>query len=67
MSFYFQGQKNFSEFNIIISLPGKVSSEIKKIRIPIIGMHNIRNAAAASAVCFSIGISGQIIKKGLKN
>ena len=60
-------EKKFSQFNIIISLPGKVSSEIKKIRIPIIGMHNIRNAAAASAVCFSIGISGQIIKRGLKN
>ena len=60
-------EKKFSQFNIIISLPGKVSSEIKKIRIPIIGMHNIRNAAAASAVGFSIGISGQIIKRGLKN
>ena len=59
-------KKNFSEFDVIINLPGKIKSVIKKIKIPIIGVHNIRNAAAAVAVCYSIGISNQIIKNGLK-
>ena len=30
-------------------------------------MHNIRNATAAAAVSFTIGISSNMIKKGLKN
>ena len=59
-------KNNFSEFDVIINLPGKIKSVIKKIKIPIIGVHNIRNAAAAVAVCYSIGISNQIIKNGLK-
>ena len=38
-----------------------------KIKIPLIGLHNIRNSVAAIAVSLTIGISIQNIKKGLSN
>ena len=59
--------KNISEFDLQINLPGKINEKIKKIQIPMIGEHNIKNATAAIAVAYSIGISIRLIKKGLKN
>ena len=59
--------KNVSEFDLKINLPGKINEKIKKIQIPMIGEHNIKNATAAIAVAYSIGISIRLIKKGLKN
>ncbi len=59
--------KNFSKFDIKISLPGKKKYFIKNIKIPILGMHNIRNATAAVAVALTIGISKKFIKNGLLN
>ncbi len=56
---------NFSKFDVKISLPGKKIKFIQDIKIPIIGMHNIRNATAAVAVSTLIGISNKIIKKAL--
>jgi len=58
--------KFFSEFNLDIRLPGKKRTIIKNIKIPLLGLHNIRNAAAAAAVAITIGISKDIIKQGLK-
>ena len=55
----------FSIFDLKISLPGKKLRILKNIKIPIIGIHNIRNATAALAVTSSIGISDAAIKKGL--
>ena len=55
----------FSTFDLKISLPGKKLKILKNIKIPIIGIHNIRNATAAIAVSSSIGISDITIKKGL--
>ena len=40
---------------------------IKKIRIPLLGIHNINNSAAAAAVAITIGLSISDIKVGLKN
>ena len=40
---------------------------IKKIRIPLLGIHNIRNSVAATAVALTVGISISNIKKGLIN
>ena len=54
----------FSKFDLKINIPAK-KKLIKNIKIPLIGLHNIRNAASAVAVSFSIGISDKIIKKGL--
>jgi UDP-N-acetylmuramate--alanine ligase len=58
--------KEFSEFDLSIKLPGKKNILIKKIKIPLLGIHNIRNSTAAAAVALTIGISKEIIKKGLK-
>ena len=58
--------EEFSEYDLSIKLPGKKNININKIRIPLLGLHNIRNATAAVAVASTIGISKGIIKKGLK-
>ncbi len=58
--------KNFSEYDLSIQLPGKKNISIKRIKIPLLGIHNIRNSTAAVAVASTIGISKAIIKKGLK-
>ena len=58
--------ENYSKFDIKINLPGTKINFIKNIKIPLIGLHNIRNSTAAVAVAFSVGIPIEIIKKGLK-
>jgi len=58
--------KEFSEYDLSIKLPGKKNMIINKIKIPLLGIHNIRNSTAAAAVALTIGISKHIIKKGLK-
>ena len=55
---------NFSSFDIKINIPAN-KKIIKKIKIPLIGLHNIKNVTSAVAVAFSIGISEKIIKKSL--
>ncbi len=59
-------KENYSKFNLKISLPGTKENFIKNIKIPLIGLHNIRNSTAAAAVAFSVGIPIKIIKKGLE-
>ena len=58
--------KNYSKFDLKISILGGKPKFIRNIIIPIIGIHNIRNSSAAIAVASSIGISNNIIKKSLK-
>ena len=55
----------FSEFDMLIKVPNKKKITIKKIKIPLLGIHNIRNSAAAAAVALTVGISFGDIKKGL--
>ena len=55
----------FSEFDLQVNLPNKKKVVIKKIRIPLLGIHNIRNSVAAAAVAITVGISVSDIKKGL--
>ena len=38
---------------------------IKKIKVPLIGVHNIRNSVAAAAIALTVGISISDIKRGL--
>ena len=57
--------KSYSKFDLDIRLQGKKDTLIKNIKIPLIGLHNIRNATAAIAVSWSIGISKDVIKKSL--
>ncbi len=59
--------KSYSEYDISVSLPNKNPLYIKKIKIPLIGVHNIRNSVGALGVALSVGIPIQKIKKGLKN
>ena len=59
--------KRFSEFDILISLSSQKNRFLKNIKIPIIGLHNIRNATAALAVSYSIGVPINLIKNSLKN
>ncbi len=59
--------KNFTEFDLSVNLPNKKKTEIKRIRIPLLGLHNVRNAVAAMAVSLTIGISIKNIKNGLSN
>ncbi len=59
-------RKEFSEYDLSIKLPGKKNILISKIKIPLLGIHNIRNSTAAVAVASTIGISKVVIKKGLK-
>ena len=40
---------------------------LKKFEIPLIGVHNIKNATAAIAVSYFIGISPKILRNSLKN
>ena len=58
--------KKFSKFSINIKLPGKKNYNINNLKIPLLGLHNIRNATAAAAVASTIGISIKIIKVALK-
>ena len=58
--------KEFSEYDLAINLPGKRNIVINKIKIPLLGIHNILNSTAAVAVALTIGISQNTIKDGLK-
>ncbi len=59
--------KTFSKFNLSVKLPNKNYYDIKDIKIPLIGVHNIRNTVGAIGVALTVGIPIQKIKKGLKN
>ena len=60
-------EKEFTEFDILVNLPSKKKIIIKKVKIPLLGIHNVRNSVAAAAVAITIGISIPNIKKGLLN
>ena len=59
--------REYSEFDLKIILPNKKNKLIKKIRIPLLGLHNIRNSVAAAALSITVGLTVSSIKKGLKN
>jgi len=67
-NFYIRNIKQsakFSDFDLDINLPNKKRVTIKKIKIPLLGIHNIRNSVAAAAVALTVGISITDIKRGL--
>ncbi len=59
--------KQYSEFDLKISLPNKKNRIIKKFRIPLLGIHNIRNSVAAAALSITVGLTVLSVKRGLKN
>ena len=56
-----------TEFDLEIKVPNKKKLFIKKIKIPLLGVHNVRNSVAALAVALTVGISVSDIKKRLFN
>jgi len=56
-----------SKFDLQVNVPNKKKYLIKNIKIPLLGIHNIRNSVAATAVALTVGISISNIKKGLSN
>ena len=54
---------NYSEFDLQINVPNKKKMLLKKIKIPLLGIHNVKNSAAAAAVSMTVGISFSDIKE----
>tara|TARA_Y100000816_G_scaffold292242_1_gene286558 strand:+ start:1099 stop:2490 length:1392 start_codon:yes stop_codon:yes gene_type:complete len=59
-------KKNYSVFDIKISIPGIKITVLKKIRLNLIGSYNILNSASAIAICLHIGIDIKVIKNALE-
>ncbi len=59
--------KKFTEFDLLVNVPNKKKLFIKKIKTPLLGIHNVRNSVAAVAVALTVGISISDIKKRLLN
>ena len=59
--------KKYTMFDLFINVPNKKKHFIKNIRIPLLGIHNVRNSVAAAAVALTVGISISEIKNGLLN
>ena len=59
--------KKYTKFDLFIDVPNKKKHFIKNIRIPLLGIHNVRNSVAAAAVALTVGISISEIKNGLLN
>ena len=59
-------KKNYSVFDLRITTNTSQKKIIKKIKVNLIGSHNILNSVAAIALCSYIGVSLKVIKKSLK-
>ncbi len=59
--------KTFSKFDLEVKMTNKDDLVIKDISIPLLGIHNVRNAVGAIGVSLTVGIPIQKIKRGLKN
>jgi UDP-N-acetylmuramate--alanine ligase len=59
--------KSFSTFDLLVKLPNKKNENIRDIRVPLLGIHNIQNTVGAIGIALTVGIPIQKIKKGLKN
>ena len=56
--------KSYSKFDLVVNLPNKNYFKIKDIRIPLLGIHNIRNTVGAIGIAITVGIPVDKIKKG---
>ena len=59
--------RQYSQFDLKIILPNKKSKLIKNFKIPLLGIHNVKNSVAAASLALTVGLSLSSIKKGLKN
>ncbi len=60
-------KRKFSEYDLYVNVPNKKKVVIKRIKIPLLGIHNIKNSVGAAAVALTVGISVSSIKRGLLN
>ncbi len=58
-------QYNLSKFDLEINLPNQKKIILKSLKIPLIGIHNIKNCCASIAVAMLMGISNDLIKKSI--
>ena len=58
--------KNYSTFDLKISIRGLKKTIVKKIKLNLIGPHNVLNSASAIALCLHIGIDINVIKNALR-
>ncbi len=58
-------KKEITQFDLTVNLPNKKKQIIKNIKIPLLGIHNVRNSVAAAAVALTVGITVKDIKNGL--
>ena len=56
---------NISKFDLEINLPNQRKKIIKSFKIPIVGVHNIKNCCASIAIAILMGISTNLIKKAI--
>ena len=57
----------YTEFDLQVNVPNKKKIFIRNVKIPLLGIHNVRNSVAAAALALTVGISISDIKKGLSN
>ncbi len=58
-------QRNMSRFDLEINLPNQPKKLLKSFKLPLIGIHNIKNCCASIAVAIMMGISINIVKKAI--
>jgi len=58
-------QYNKSIFDLEVHLPNQERKTYKSFKIPLIGIHNIKNCSAAIAIAIMMGISVNLIKKAI--
>ena len=58
-------QSNISIFDLEVNLPNQGKKIYKSFKIPLIGIHNIKNCCASIALAIMMGISVNLIKKAI--
>ena len=58
-------RSNISLFDLEVNLPNQGKKIYKSFKIPLIGIHNIKNCSASIAVAIMMGISVNLIKKAI--
>ena len=58
-------QSNVSIFDLEVNLPNQGKKIYKSFKIPLIGIHNIKNCSASISVAIMMGISVNLIKKAI--
>ena len=56
---------NISKFDLEVNLPNQRKRVLKSFKVPLIGIHNIKNCCASIAVAILMGISINLIKKAI--